>query len=764
MRASDHRLAERSPLFGAAARRPVLALLLVCLLCAMISGGRAAEPEVPRILMLFANDHRISSAMTMDETARARLAERLGDVRFYSDFLDLQRFPADADQERIARFLTEKYTGIRVDAVIAVGPQALRFIAERWRQGVPSAHIFYCAVGQDTANEVGAQIALVGGTSAVFDYTKTLDFARRLQPEARKVVAIFGSSNFDTSQETRVRAQLAPFASELDIEYWTGLALDEVVGRVAQLPPDTIVLPATFRADPSGKALVPTEAVGQIIQASTAPTYSVYDYQLGKGLVGGYSASFADEGRAVADLAADMLEGKDLGPLPIRRPVPNAYRVDTRQLDRWGLSRANLPPDTIVMFEQPSLWQQHKWLILSAAGAFAIQSLLLAGVLFQSSRRKRAETMLRDSEERMTFTAASVNAGLWQYNAESNELWATDHCRALFGLADGTPLTRETFLGAVHPEDRENAVASLRAASLGQSFATRDLRVVHPDGNVRWIRLRARSRPGAGATGTLSGIFVDVTEQKEAEAEAALQRQEVAHLMRVSVLGELSGAIAHEINQPLTAILSNANAALDMIPEGNAEFAELRETLQDIVEEDNRAGEVIGRLRTLLKKGAKLSQAIDVNELVSSTIGLLKSELITRRIEVRTELDTKLPQTSGDPVQVQQVVLNLMMNAVDATAATPPPRLITVSSRLTPEDNIEVGIKDSGNGVETGSDRKAFEPFYTTKEHGLGLGLTICSTIVQAHGGTLTLANAADGGAIATFSLPVHEPVAVAAQ
>jgi PAS domain S-box-containing protein len=196
----------------------------------------------------------------------------------------------------------------------------------------------------------------------------------------------------------------------------------------------------------------------------------------------------------------------------------------------------------------------------------------------------------------------------------TEELWAAESCRAILGFEKDTPITLETFLAAVHPDDRHFAADTLRK-SRGERSAATDIRIVHPNGELRWIRIRARAHvDGQGAPNQLSGMFVDVTDQKAAESEVALQRQEVAHLTRVTVLGELSGAIAHEVNQPLTAILSNAQAALYLLAPETQNFAEIRGALEDIVQEDNRAGDIIQRLRGLLKRArANLSPLISTS-------------------------------------------------------------------------------------------------------------------------------------------------------
>ena len=243
-----------------------------------------------------------------------------------------------------------------------------------------------------------------------------------------------------------------------------------------------------------------------------------------------------------------------------------------------------------------------------------------------------------------------------------------------------------------------------------------------------------------------------------AEREAREQRQQLTHLTRVALLGQLSGALAHELNQPLTAILSNAQAAQHFLAADRIDPDELHEILGDIVAADLRAGEVIRRLRALFKKGETQFQLLDANDVVREALDLAHGDLVTRNIEVIADLAPRLPAVTADRVQVQQVLLNLLVNAAEAMSAnTPGERRLTVSTEALPGGGVQVSVADRGPGIPEDRRPRLFEPFFTTKPQGLGLGLSISRSIVTAHGGRLWSTNNPYRGATFHVALP-HEP------
>jgi C4-dicarboxylate-specific signal transduction histidine kinase len=283
--------------------------------------------------------------------------------------------------------------------------------------------------------------------------------------------------------------------------------------------------------------------------------------------------------------------------------------------------------------------------------------------------------------------------------------------------------------------------------------------MIRPDGEVIWVHAMAEiSRDKDGNQESLLGTVIEITKRRQMEEEANRLRSEYLHIARVSAMGELTASLAHELKQPLAAIRSNAQAAQRFLAKEKPDLDELSEILADIVKDNRRADEVIGRLRTLMRKSELQIAELNINNVIHEIFPLIRSYEIMRNISLEFELDDKIPSVAGDRIQLQQVILNLIMNSSEALENIDGDiRRIVIRTSQKNHNNVTVAIRDNGTGIDEQSPDSLFEPFYTTKQEGMGMGLPISRSIIEAHGGNLWAENNPDRGATFYFTIPVFQ-------
>jgi signal transduction histidine kinase len=591
--------------------------------------GHANELQ-KRVLLIYPYTELIPSTAIISETVRARLKQRSPiEVDFRTAFLDLLRVPDEAIRLRTAQYLADIYKGESFDVIVALYAAGLRFAVKYRELFAPNVPIVFCcppSVGMSDLVLPNDVIGILGELHA----DKTLELAEQLQPDAKNLVIISGSANLNRNGLAELRPQLSPYLQRFKTTYLTGVTYDEVLKSVSSLPRDTIVLYYSILADSAGRTFVPAEAAGPIARAASVPVYGLYDTYMGTGIVGGHMASFEEQARSAADLVLDIMSGK-----PPHTVVPptdaGTFRVDERQLRRWGLNERRLPANTIVYFKQPTAWDQYRWQITAIAVALFAQLSLICGLFYERHRRRRAEIV---AHQRLS---------------------------------------------------------------------------------------------------------------------------ELAHMNRSATAGELSASIAHEIKQPLGAIAANGRAGLRWLRRATPDLGEAEAALESVVNDAHRASDIVGTIRTMFKKGDQEKIAVDLNLVVKEVLGLLRTDLQRRQISVVTRLAEGLPQVMADRVQLQQVVLNLIVNAADAMVSIRDrARVVTVATAKQDVSGVLVTIEDSGTGVDAKNIGRIFEPFYTTKSEGMGMGLSICRSIIESYGGQLSGTPGRSHGLVMQISLPTN--------
>ena len=379
-----------------------------------------------------------------------------------------------------------------------------------------------------------------------------------------------------------------------------------------------------------------------------------------------------------------------------------------------------------------------------------------AELLAEVAQRRRTEETLRASEERWRSMFEASAVGIAQTDENRRFVAANTAFQKMIGYT-AEELNALGPVEITYEDDREVTQQMLEAVLSGyRSDYHVEKRYRRKDGAVIWVRVStARAPDPESKLRGIPTIIEDITERKRAEDALQDARDTLVRVSRLSTMGELSASIAHEINQPLTAIVSNGSACLKLLAAPEPDVEEVKEALGDIISDGKRASAVLGRVRQMVKKLEPEQSAVDVNNAISEVLLLARQELERNRIATQTELDPSLPSILADRVQVQQVMLNLVMNGIEAMReVVEGARVLRIKSEITPTEDVVVTVEDTGPGFGNNDPERIFETFFTTKAEGMGMGLSISRSIVQAHGGRLWASPGALVGAAFSFTLP----------
>jgi signal transduction histidine kinase len=617
------------------ARSLALMAALVALDATMSLGQPTAESapppgsRQPTVLVLALEDFTRPWVRLIFEGFSTAVSGAPDSPAIYFEALDATRFQEQSYLQQLREWLTAKYRGKDIDLVVPLGEDALGFLVEAHGEPWPRAQVLYLEAGS-VRYDTPRVLPQAGGMLIEDHSVEALRTIRTVLPQTKHVAMIHGASAIEAIRfrgfEEKIRQ------AGLDPIRLAARSLEDTVAAVAHLPPDTAVMMLAPIVDAKGRVFGPAQTCALISSASNAPTFTLGVHDLGCGVLGGLMRDWDIVGRRLGEEALARLKNRSTAviTLPVAKFTTLAF--DERQLVRWGVSERGLPPGAAVHFREPNLWHDNRGLVVAALGVTAVQSLLIAGLIFEHRRRRKAEI-----------------------------------------------------------EARRNLTA-------------------------------------------------------------------MAHLDRRAAMGELASSLAHELNQPLNAILQNAGVAQMLLAANNLPLAlaEMPEIVSDIRKDDIRASEVIRRMRGLLQKHELESHPFDLNEVAVETLAIVRPDARSREVQLEIDLADDLQPILGDRIHLQQVLLNLLMNAIDAVTDTPAERRRVRVSTAIHNGEVRMAVADTGKGIHAEPIAEIFEPFYSTKgeDRGMGMGLAIARGIVEAHRGRIAAMNNPEGGATVWFTLP----------
>jgi PAS domain S-box-containing protein len=665
----------------------------------------------------------------------------------------MARFAQPEQEGPFVNFLKQRFSGRNPDLVVAVGGPAFTFLSRHYEELFPDTPKLIAGVAGRilTAARVPEHAAVV---PLEIDLQGMIEDILQLLPDTDTIYVVFGASALERFWRDECRREFAAFSDRVNFTYLDQLPFDEIKNNVTALPPKSAIFYGLLIVDSASTLFNPGMALKDIIAVANSPVFALLESFFGLGTVGGRLMPERAAGLRAADAAVRILQGESPEHLSIPPLASQGFVYDWRALQRWGISEARLPQGSTISFRQPNLWELYQWHIIGAAILLIFQALLIAGLLVQGRRRNLAERELVKNEQRLRLITNALPVVIAYVDSEQRYRFINDAYTHWFGVSPEEAQGR-TVREVVGERFYRSVVPYLERALTGEQIRfTQDVELVQG----RSVSMEAIYIPDLDEQGAVRGLYIlaiDITERIFAQQESKRLQDELLHAGRISTMGQLAGTLAHEINQPLSAIMSNAQAATRYLNAPTPNLEEVKEILHDIVQEDARAGEVINRLRELLKKNTLVLEPLDINLILREVVGFLNSEAVIRDVRVSLELDPLIPLVQGDRVQLQQVALNLLVNAFDAMSERARgDRRVLIRSSLN-DARVLISVADSGTGIPNGKTQEIFNPYQTSKPHGLGMGLSISRSIINRHHGRIWAENNPDSGATFFFSLPI---------
>ena len=606
----------------------------------------AAGSEPKRVLVVHSFGGVAPPFTTHSIAFETELVEKMGKrVDLDEVSLDMARYADSTLQEALVEYLQKRQSHWQPDLVVPIGSPAGVFVAQYRDRLFPKTPILYTGMDRRRLppDALKKNATFIGEN---FDLPGFVEDILQIAPATKNIAVVIGASQVEQYWAAAFRKEFETYANRINFIWLNDLSLDQMLEKTRALPPDSFIFLILLLRDATGVTHNADEALQRIHAVANAPINSIFQHQLGLGIVGGRLYQAELEGIESARIAVRILNGEPASSFQPRIVGPLSPRYDWRELKRWKIKEERLPPGSVVLFHEPTVWDNYGGWIIAGVSFCFVQAVLIFGLLANLAKRRLAERSLIASEDRVTLAA--------------------DEMRRL--------------------------------------------------------------------------------------------QDEIAHVGRVSMMGQLASALAHEINQPIGAILRNAEAAELFMQSKTPDLEEIRAILVDIRADDQRAGDVIDRMRALLKRHVLDTQLLDLAELVGDVAKLAQPDAATRHVKLTVNLPADLPPVRGDRVHLQQVLLNLILNGIDAlNRAGPGNRRVTVSARVDAARTVEIAVSDTGHGIAAEKLAQVFDPFFTTKPDGMGMGLPISRTIVESHGGRLWAENNNDTGATFRFTLPQAE-------